>query len=156
MSTKTTNTQQAAFDPQSMSFYQGLLPQIQQGLSYFMNTNPMQNPLFQAAYGQNMRGALGQGLSMLPHIASSGWGGQLQPFQMGNLQNAAKGGLMGRQGAFTGAMGSAIAPQMQATGTAAGFNPLQIGGTTTGSQTGLGSWLPSLLSAGVGAGMQFL
>jgi len=160
MSTKAKQTQQNQYDPQSQQFYHGLLPGLQSGLGYYMGMNPMQNPLFSAALGMGTRQAAVQGLSpisgIMQNVAGGGWGGQLQPFQMGLLQSAAQPAMMGRQGAFGNALSAATAPQMAATGMAAGFNPLQTGGTGVQSQGGLGSWLPQLAGMGLQAGMMFL
>jgi hypothetical protein len=54
-----------------------------------------------------------------------------------------------KQNAYWSALQNAVGTQLSATGQAAGYQPLKTGQTQTTS--GLGTWLPQLLGAGLGA-----
>jgi hypothetical protein len=151
MGTKKTTETTRKFDPQSMGRYQGwqgfLFPKLQ---SLF--ADPFTNPFFQlnqqfqakaasALAGRNMQNALlnfmRSGIPLTSGAATSAlnqlgrYGSSLQ-FQ--GLQNAVNQAQVDRWNAAS--LGSSL------------FQPLETGQTTVQKTSGLGTWLPQVLTAG--------
>ena len=148
MSTKTQQTQQAQFNPASLSTFHALIPGLQNVFSQYMGSgSPMTSPFFKSMFSTGLGQAAmqtGGGAGAL-----SSWGAT--PAVNASLlgANSRAGSLMGAS-SFWNALPMAQQLQLQNLGMASSIRPLQTGQTTTQQQTGLGTWLPSLLSAGVG------
>jgi len=163
MSTKqTTNSTNALqYDPKSKGLYDQLTSGAGNILSQYM-TNPFGNGFFNLGQGMGQAAAQKQGATMKNALAQnmkvSGIGG--------NAGNAFQLGQLGRIGRSTSAMGAsstmsnvlnALNRQMTASQMGLSFNPLLTGekGQTVQQQSGLGTWLPQLLGAGIGAASSF-
>jgi hypothetical protein len=130
--------------------------------------NPFGNPFFQTQQQMGTRQAQNLGgtniSNMLRNFQTGGLGGgsgTMAPFQQEMLQNQARAntGLQAQLG-FLNPVQNALGMQQNAMGLAAGYRPLQTGGTTTQSTGGLGTWLPQVagmalggLTGGLGGGL---
>jgi len=153
MSTKTQQTQQAAFDPQAMSAYHGLIPGMKSVLGQYMGgSGPMSSPFFQTAYGGGLQQANWLSGAAHPNIMQNLLAGNsMHPGVASSLENSA--GMQNsfmRQNSFWNALNQSTGLQLQALGMAGNIRPLQTGSTSTQSMTGLGTWLPQVASAGMG------
>lgn len=162
-------SQNYGYDPQSMSTYQGLLPGIGNVLNNYM-TDPLKSGFFNKAFAlsNNLIGQQGQTAqsNLLKNLGQRGLtsGGNVPLFgmaQQGQIQRATS----GQQGSnLTNLLLGYSQNQLKATGMAQSFNPLVTGVSGTGSSSGtsqqdsnsltstsgLGTWLPQLLAAGIG------
>lgn len=166
MSTKTTtdtnqnSSSQLQYDTGSKNLYNQLTQSGGNVLQQYMSS-PLNNSMYNLGIGASQKGAAQSGQNNMQALQSmmktSGLTGNAgQGFQM------AQQGRMGRanQGMMAGANTSnvmqALNRQMQATGMGMAFQPLMTGekgnssSNTTQQQSGLGTWLPQLLSAGMG------
>lgn len=163
-------SQNYGYDPQSMSTYQGLLPGISNVLNNYM-TDPLKSGFFNKAFAlsNNLIGQQGQTAqaNLLTNLRQRGLtqGGNVPLFGMAQ-QGAIQRSTSGQQaGNLTNLLLGYSQNQLKATGMAQAFNPLVTGVSGTGnssgtsqqdsnsltSTSGLGTWLPQLLSAGIGA-----
>lgn len=165
MSTKTqtnqSGTSQINYDPGAMSQYQKNIGSVMPSLRGIA-TNPFNNPYTQLLMQQGTKSAQQQGQlsqnALQQMLKTSGMaGGPASGFQ------SAMQGLLGRQTASgvsqaqQAAMMSGLQRQMQAQGMLMGFTPLLTGENSqsqaTQTQSGLGTWLPQLLGAGLSGAM---
>lgn len=125
-----------------------------------MINNPFGNGLYKLGLGQSQRGAQLQGQqginALMNNMKVNGISGRA-----GNAFQTAQLGKMGRtnlglmSGANVGNVMSALQRQQQATGMGMSFNPLLTGESanshSTQTTSGLGTWLPQLAGAALGA-----
>lgn len=162
MSTQQTTTSNQdtnlKFDPGSLSLYQDLTKTGGGILKGFMN-NPFGNPFYRMGAGQTDKEAqaLGQQninvvnqlqrVSGLGGNAGTGWL-QAQMARTGRANQALR-----SQGQISNIM-AALQRQIGATGMGMSYSPLMTGQSASGKQTtetsGLGTWLPQVLGAGLG------
>lgn len=150
-----TKTQQTAqFAPSGMNAYNQLQPGMANTLSGYIS-NPFSNPFFQTQQqlgtqqAQNLGGT--QMSNITNNLTASGFGGsQSSPMALEMMQNQGRAntGLQAQMG-FLSPVQNALQLQQNALGTAAGYRPLQTGQTQQVS--GLGSWLPQVISGALGA-----
>lgn len=155
------NTSTLAFNPKSQSVYDQLIQGGGNVLSGFIN-NPFGNAMYQMGAGQAQQGAKQLGNQNMQTL------NQNQTVQ--GLGGQAGQGWLGAQQAQTGRANQALSSQanvsnvlaalqrqMAATGMGMSFSPQLTGQSGNFSQTqstsGLGTWLPQLLSAGMGMGL---
>ena len=159
MGTKTTTDQTNKFDPQALQAYQGMQGPLAEMLQGYMQ-NPFGNPFFQTQQQMGTRQAQNLGgtatSNLLRNMQSSGmFGGASSPagLEMLQNQNRANTGLQANLG-FLNPVQNALGMQQFAGGVASQYRPLQTGSNQTQSTSGLGTWLPQVLGAGMGiAGM---
>ena len=154
MSTTNKQTQTNAYDPTSMGVFQGMQGGLGSAISGYMN-NPFSNPFFQQQQQMGNQQANLQGQTGMSNIVRSmgmsGMGGSNNPAAMEMMQNQARANSgMRAQLGFQNPMQNAFTAQQGAMGMAGQYRPLQTGGTQTQTQSGLGTWLPQLLGAGLG------
>lgn len=155
--TQTTQTQSNTYNPQSMNAFNSLQAPVSSTLLGYMQ-NPLQSGFFNARLQQSTNAAnqLGQqnANALMQNLAASGFGGgNLNAFNQSMLaQNARATSANKAQGFIQNLLGQSQL-QMQAAQGAMGYKPLQTGGTMQSTQTtgGLGTWLPQLVGAGLGA-----
>jgi len=165
MSTKTTTTSQnqsnLQYDPKSLGTYQNLTGSAGKVLSGYMN-NPFGNPFFNLGAQFAQKGASQQGQNninaMTQNMLTSGLGGQAGAgFKMAQLGKIGRSNASMMSQANLGNVMQALQRQLGAAGTGLAFQPLMTGTSSTGQETqtksGLGTWLPQLLSTGIGAAM---
>lgn len=167
MSKKTTSSTQGTqstafqFDPGSMAQYQQNLAAWGPQARAFA-TNPYGNQQFQeeSAMGQDNAARMGSRnmANLRGNAAAMGYSTNGGMFNSLLAQSGrATSGMQAN--AFRGAVGSANQRQMQSMGMLASFQPLMTGSNSNFSQnsqqqqSGLGTWLPQLIGAGVGAGV---
>lgn len=155
MSTKNTTTSQNQYDPQAMNTYQGLQGGLGSAIGGYMN-NPFSNPFMQTQMQMGNQQANLYGGTAMSNISrnmtASGMGGSNNPaaLEMMNNQMRATSGMRANLG-FLNPMQNAFTAQQNAMGLASQYRPLQTGGTQTQTQSGLGTWLPQLAGAAIGA-----
>lgn len=159
MSTKTTTDSKNTlnYDSKSKGIYDSLTGSGSNFLQDLIK-NPFSNPSYKLGLGQSQRGAQAQGQNsiqaLLSQMRTSGMSGNSgNAFQMAQTAKAgrASAGMMSQaniQNIF-----QALSRQQGAAGQAMAFSPLLTGesGHSTQQQGGLGTWLPQLLGAGLGA-----
>lgn len=155
MSTKTQSTQTNTYNQAGMATYNQLQPQLGSAISGYMN-NPFSNPFMQTQMqmGNNQANLYG-GTAMSNisrNMTASGMGGSNNPaaLEMMNNQSRANSGMRSQLG-FLNPMQNAFTAQQNAMQLGSQYRPLQTGGTQTQTQGGLGSWLPQLAGAAIGA-----
>jgi len=166
MSTERTTTSNQStnsalqFAPAGMSAYNALIPQAQLVLADYMK-DPFKASYFNQQLGMSDQYVRNIGernmQNVLTNAVASGWGSGNMP---GFMQNAVL-----RTGRATGAMQSnnmmnlllgAEANRRWSAGAGLAFQPLVTGQKTTGtnkttqSESGLGTWLPQVIGAGLG------
>lgn len=166
MSTKKTSTSTTAFNQPSLNAFNAMQPQVQALLQQYMN-NPLAavNPIYNLSGQLAQRNAARLGQSAMSNLsnnmATSGFGGVNMPAFMQSqiaAQNRATSGLQAN--AFLqnqlAKNRAALGVQQFGLSGAQSYHPLVTGGTNVESQSGLGSWLPQVVGAGLGmAGMAF-
>lgn len=137
------------------AFQQGT-PAWQQPAMQFAQ-NPYSGPQFQQEQQMGTRQAQNMGQTGMSNISrnitgSGMGGGNMSPFALEMMQNQgrANSGMQAQLG-FMNPMAQAGQRQQQAMSLLQGYRPLQTGGTQTQSTGGLGTWLPQLIGAGMGA-----
>jgi hypothetical protein len=156
MGTTEKSTQSNTYNPQSMGTFNSLMSGLGQVLPGFMN-NPFGTQQFKMGQqlGTSQANNLNQtGMSgLLQNMTGSGMaGGASNPAATEMIQNQARAGTANTANlGFIQPTQNALQMQQNALGTAAGFKPLQTGGTNTQSTGGLGTWLPQLASGLLGA-----
>ena len=151
MSKKTVNTTQ--FAPAGMNAYNAMTPQASQNMQQFM-TDPAKSSFFNNMFGQSQQQIGLQGQTQMQTLMNNirqimGGGGASSPFMASQV--AQQGRFQGGQtsNAFNNLLLGTNQLRFGATQGALGYNPLQTGQTQQVS--GVGSWLPQLLGAGLGA-----
>lgn len=183
--TQNTNTQQSggssmnstgswanAYNPTSMAAYNAFMPQFQSGMTDYAQ-NPMQSMFFQNLLGQAQKqiGQSGQTQqnTMLNNMRSSGVSTN-SPFAMSQMNMQSRNQSGQQNNAFVNLLQQANQLRYGALQTMGGYNPLITGGSSSQSQSGtnfsngntqqttsgLGSWLPQLLSSGLGMASGFM
>lgn len=165
MSTKTQTTSDTSnklnFDPGSKSIYD-MLTKSGSGVLNDYISNPFGNDTYKLGLGQSQKGAASQGnnlmQSMLQNMKVSGLSGK-----SGNAFQLAQMGKIGRGTASMSSQANiqnimqALQRQLTATGMGMSFNPLLTGekghSDETQQTSGLGTWLPQLLGAGLSGAM---
>lgn len=167
MSTKTTtdtkadSSSQLQYDPGALGLYGNLTRSGGQQLSQMMN-QPFSNPLYQMGLGQSQAGATAAGNQAMQMLGNnqkvSGLSGNAgQGWLAAQKGRTGRSNLSMMSGANTSNVMAALQRQLQATGMGMAFQPLMTGekgksnSLTSQQQSGLGTWLPQLLSAGLGA-----
>lgn len=137
------------------AFQQGT-PAWQQPAMNFAQ-NPYSGPQFQMEQQMGNRQAQQLGGTQMSNISrnitgSGMGGGNMSPMALEMMQNQgrANSGMQAQMG-FMNPMAQAGQRQQQAMSLLQGYRPLQTGGTQQQSTGGLGTWLPQLLGAGMGA-----
>lgn len=159
-----TNASNLQFNPLAQNIYNQLVGGGGNILGQYMN-NPFGNPFYQMGAAQSQKGAQAAGAN---NMAALG-----QNALVSGLTGQAGAGFLGAQKAQTGranqAMSSqanvsnvlsALQRQMSAAGTGLSFSPQLTGQSGSFSQksypSGLGTWLPQVLSGALGAGIRGL
>lgn len=157
MGTKTTTTQQAQYQPQSMQAYQSMLPQWLQGLQSYAQ-NPLASSMFQQRQQISGKEAAQSGQTAMSNLAQNlaagGFsGGNLPGFAAQQLGNIGRGvSAQQAQGTLANLLAAQQAQQW-ALGSMEAYNPLQTGQTATQQTSGLGTWLPQVAGMALGAAM---
>lgn len=159
----TTQQTTSQFAPSGMAAYNSLQPSLAQTLSYYLggqgggvgsSGGPFGSSLFKSAYGQGTINAQQQGQTAVGNIgqnAAQFGGGNVPGFLQSQVRNAGYQTSGAQQGAYWNALNSTVNSQLGAASTAAGYRPLQTGQTQKTS--GLGSWLPQVVGAGLNLGL---
>lgn len=165
MSKKTTTTQNSSnalqYDPASKNIYNQLTGAGSKQLLDLIN-NPFSNPLYSLGLGQSMKGAGAMGnnamQALMQNFKQGGFGGNAgNGFMAAQMGKIGRMNLSNRANANTSNVMNALQRQLTATGMGMSFNPLLTGekgkSNSTQTESGLGTWLPQLLGAGLGMGM---
>jgi hypothetical protein len=151
MPTKTTNTSSNTYNPGSMSNFNSFL-----GTGASVLNQNVQNPLQQSGFNQRLQMGNQNLFNMFNNRNSqigsraSLFGGQTPGFLQSQLNNNSR-GLAGAQGQnFNQNLLYADQLRQQSANAMLNYRPLQTGGTQTQEQSGLGTWLTPLISAGLG------
>lgn len=138
-----------------MAAYNSLIPQMSSTVSNLMSS-PLNNSFFQNQLAQQQQTASQIGQRNISNVASntragggllSGAGG----FKTASLNNAMLSNSASQSGAFNSSLNTALSNRNFAVQSAEGFNPLQTGSQTQQSKSGLGTWLPQVAGAALGA-----
>jgi hypothetical protein len=154
MSQKRQSTYQNNYSQPAMQTYQGLQPQATQSMQDDMG-DPSQNPFLQqqqSMVGQSIN-QLGQSSNqqIQQSLASTGQGnnGALSLY----LQRKSQMNTQGQQSdASNNLLLEASNLRNNAISGSMSYNPLQTGGQQAQTTSGLGTWLPQLVGAGLQAG----
>lgn len=138
-----------------MQAYNSLIPKFSSTINSLMSS-PLNNSYFQNQLSQSMGAANQTNQRNLNNTASNikmGGGiiGQGGGFGTASLNNAMLAGSSNTSGAFNSTLNSALQNRNFALSSAEGFNPLQTGANTTQTKSGLGTWLPQVAGAALGA-----
>jgi hypothetical protein len=154
MSTKNVQTTQGTFDPTSMSTFNALQGGYRQNMQDFMN-NPLQSSFFntqmQMANAQNRYAFGGANRTMGQNMAAGGFVGNAPAYMQSNLLRNQRGLSSANANSFNNLLLGANQLRFGATQGAGAYRPFQTGQTQTQTQSGLGSWLPQVIGAGLGA-----
>ncbi|SRR5581483_974138 len=171
MSTKsTTSSNQSygsntgfAFNGFGQNAYDSMTPQMAGTVLDYMK-DPQSSTFFnqrlQQAFGNIGLQSAAQQKQLFSNLNASGMSGQgMSGFLGDQLARQSRATSAQKANAFTGNLLDAENARRWATGLAASYQPQQIGvsttgnssGTTTQSTGGLGTWLPQVIGAGVGA-----
>lgn len=155
MSTKTNTNTSNAYNANGMQAYNSLIPKFSNTISSLMSS-PLNNSFFQNQLSQSMGAANQMNQRNLNNTTSNikmGGGiiGQGGGFGTASLNNAMLAGSSNTSGAFNSTLNSALQNRNFALSSAEGFNPLQTGANTTQTKSGLGTWLPQVAGAALGA-----
>lgn len=153
-------TQAATFDPASLNAYHSLLAPAQSAL-----TDYMQNPLQSTAFDQRNQLANQNAFALASRnksniLANSGTfaSGNMPAYLQSALGRNSRALSATQSNSFLQNLLYADQTRQSATNSALGFRPLQTGGTSSGTMSGtqtqqtsgLGTWLPQLVGAGLG------
>lgn len=139
-----------------MAAYNSLIPSFASTTNALMNS-PLNNSFFQNQLAQSQSSAsqvnqrnianTGSNLRASGGLLGGGAGG----FQTASLNNAMLSNSTNSSNAFNSSLNGALQNRNFALQSAEGFNPLQTGANTTQSKSGLGTWLPQVAGAALGA-----
>jgi hypothetical protein len=153
MSTKNVSADMFSFDPAAMKAFQSFMPQYQANMQQFM-TDPMKSSFFntQMAMQNAQNRAYFGGIrnQMNQNMAAGGYVGNMPAFMQDQNLNISRGLAGANANTFNNLLLGTNQLRFGATQAAGNFRPLQTGGTRTQTQSGLGSWLPQVLSGGMG------
>lgn len=155
--TQATSTQTRRFDPASMSAFQSLQPAISNVLTQTME-NPWQSGFFQQQLGRSQQqlGQMGRtGIEGIMNLARQGRVGNLPAYLASEIGKSQRGTQRLQSNALIDLLLGARQAQLGATSAAMGYNPLELGQTSSSTQTtsGLGTWLPQIAGMGLAAAM---
>lgn len=155
MSTKTNTNTANQYNPSGMSAYNSLIPQFASTTSALMSS-PLNNSMFQNQLSQAQNSANQVNQRNIANSTSNlrtggGLLGQGGAFTTASINNAMLSGSTNTSNAFNSTLGSALQNRNFALQSAEGFNPLQTGSNTTQTKSGLGTWLPQVAGAALGA-----
>ena len=159
MNKKTTTTSEQKttrdFDPASMEAYQTMLPQARNVLTGYM-TDPLKSTYFQTLFGRTAGQAQALGARSQGNIlqrAQMFGGGSTPAFLQAQMGRAERGTSGLQSNALLDALKASLGAQQWATGQAMGFQPLELGQSSTGKSVAQesGGWLGPLLAAAIGA-----
>lgn len=155
MSTKTNTSTSNQYNAGGMAAYNSLIPQYSSQISQLMSS-PLNNSMFQNQLAQSQGAAAQIGQRNISNVASNtrASGGLLSGaagFNTASLNNAMLSNSANQSGAFNSSLNSALSNRNFALSSAQSFNPLQTGANTTQSKSGLGTWLPQVAGAALGA-----
>jgi hypothetical protein len=157
VSTKTTtdSTNTLTYDAASKGVYNSLQPQIGSMLSSWMG-----DPLKASGFLQNVAmgqkqistSQAGQTQNMMQNAKMQGFNGAYMPaFMQSSMAKQGRATSAMQSQNFMGNLSQSRMLGLQATGMAQGYNPLMTGSTgqSTTTKSGLGTWLPQVLGAGL-------
>lgn len=148
MSTK--NQTSTQFNQSGMDSYNSMMPSFSNAVNGYMN-NPFSNPFFQTQQqmGNNQANMMGQtAMSNISRNNSMSGIASNSPAALEMMNNQSRQNSSNRANlGFLSPMQNAFTAQQNSMSMAGNFKPLQTGQTQT--QSGLGSWLPSLLGGGL-------
>lgn len=154
MSTVNKTSNAGVFNQQSMGQYNQLQSGIGSNLQDFMN-NPLQSSFFntqlQMAQRANMNQQSSRNQMVNQNATVGGFTGNTPAFLQSQMANNARTASANNSNSFNSLLLGANQLRFGATQSAMGYKPLQTGSNTTQSQGGLGSWLPQLAGAALGA-----
>jgi len=159
MSTQTRTQATSQFDPSSMGVFGGLTQAFGQGIQQDI-TDPYKSMAFNTQLGMQQR-MLGQqggqaNMAYLQRAQALGMNPQSGIFQSG-MNQLQRQQLANQAGGYNNLLLQAAQLRQGALGMAGSYRPLQTGQTQVQSQSGLGSWLPQVVGAGLGmAGKAFM
>lgn len=152
MPTKTTSTNTAQFDPNSMNAYQGA---ISGGMGVL--NQDIANPMSQIGFNQRIAMGNSQLFNSFQRNNSSlaqragAFGGATPLFLQNQLAQNQRSLSSGQANLFNQNLLYADQVRQGAASQMMNFRPLQTGSTTTQAQSGVGTWLGPIASAGIGA-----
>lgn len=153
MSTKNTNTTSSSFNQGSLNTFNALQPNVQSNLQQFM-TDPLKSSFFntqlQQATQQNQAAFGANNSTMMQNLVAGGAVGNVNAFTQSNLLRNQRALSSANSNSFNNLLLGANQLRFGATSQAQNYRPLQTGGTSTQTQSGLGSWLPQLAGAALG------
>lgn len=154
MSTKTQQVSTNSYDPNSMNAFTSMTNALGPAVSGYIN-NPFGNPFFQQQQQMGTQQANFAGQTAMSNIARntsmSGIGSNSPAaLEMMNNQMRANSNTRANLG-FMNPVNNALLMQQNAMGTAANYKPLQTGQTNVQTTSGLGTWLPQVAGAAIGA-----
>lgn len=160
MSSKTETKSTNSYDSGSMSAFNAFTPQVQANWTQDMQLDPTKSSTYNLGL-QKMQGAASQIAArnkenFFGNMTAGGYSGN-------NLSGVQQQGLMGLGMGASSLTANAFNQnymnydmlRRQTTSQAAGYKPLQTGGTQTQTTSGLGTWLPQVVGAGLGAAAGF-
>jgi hypothetical protein len=147
MSQKQVTTDQ--FAPAGMSAYNQLMPQAAGVYGQYMQ-DPFKSSFFQQMMGMGNAQIGQQGQTQTSNLLrnAQSMGGGANPYLQSLMAQQGRATSGQQAGFMQNMLGNANQSRMWAAGNAAGFRPLQTGQTQQTS--GLGTWLPQLIGAGLG------
>src|SRR5258708_3082971 len=153
MSTKNVTTSSAQFDPNSMGVFQGLTSTYGKSIQDLIQ-NPYSNMMFNTQMGMGNQALQTQEASgnqaMLQRAQAMGINPSSPMFQQMMAQQQ-RGGQGRQSDMFNNLLLQASQLRQGAIGQAGAYRPMQTGSTEEKKQSGLGTWLPQLIGAGLGA-----
>lgn len=145
------------FNPISQNLYNTLTSGAGNILSGYMN-NPFSNPAYQMGAAQSQKGAQQAGANnisaLMQSMRTSGIGGQAGAgFKASQLAQTGRANQAMSSQANVSNVLAALQRQMSAAGTGLSYSPQLTGSNSMSKQwqSGLGTWLPQALGAGLGA-----
>lgn len=156
---ETTGSNSLQFNPIAQGVYDQLIKGGGNVLSGYMNS-PLSNPAYNLGAAQSQKGAQQAGAnnmaSLNQNMLTSGMSGQAGAgFKQAQMAQTGRANQAMSSQANVSNVLAALQRQMTAAGTGLSFSPQLTGSTSkqTQTQSGLGTWLPQLLSGIAGAGM---
>lgn len=154
MSTKNVTATQGQYNQGSMNTFNQLNPTFESNMQQFMQ-NPLQSSFFntqqQMAQKQNAASFGNINQTMMQNNAAGGFQGNTSAYMQSNLLRNSRAMSGANSNSFNNLLLGANQLRMGATQQAGAYKPLQTGQTETKTQSGLGSWLPQLAGAALGA-----
>lgn len=153
MSTKNTQTSQSTFNQPSMGTFNALQDPYRNNMMQFMN-DPMKSSFFNTQFAmaekQNQAAFGANNATMMQNLTAGGNVGNVPAYMQSNLLRNQRALSGANSNSFNNLLLGANQLRFGATQGAGAYRPLQTGQTQTQEQSGLGSWLPQVLGAGLG------